>query len=110
MTNAGNSAPRSGAAERVKDTGAQTADSAEQAGQQAITSRPFKVLLTVGLIAYGVVHILIGWIALQIAWTGRGQAQEASQKGALAEMASSPSVSCCSGSPWSGCSRWRCGS
>ncbi len=90
MTNAGNSTPRSGAAERVKDTGAQAADSAEQAGQQAITSRPFKVLLTVGLIAYGVVHILIGWIALQIAWIGRGQGQEASQKGALAEMAQQP--------------------
>ena len=87
MTNTGNSTPRSGAAERVKDPGARAADSAEQAGQQAITSRPFKVLLTVGLIAYGVVHILIGWIALQIAWIGRGQGQEASQKGALAEMA-----------------------
>ena len=48
MTNAGNSTPRSGAAERVKDPGARAADSAEQAGQQAITSRPFKVLLTVG--------------------------------------------------------------
>src|SRR6476469_4489908 len=90
MTNAGNSTPRSGAAERVRDPGAQAADSAERAGQQAITSRPFKVLLTVGLIAYGVVHILIGWIALQIAWIGRGQGPEASQKGALAEMAQQP--------------------
>lgn len=87
MTTADNSTPRSG---RVKDTGAQAADSAEQAGQQAITSKSFRVLLTVGLVAYGVVHILIGWIALQIAWSGRGQGQEASQKGALAEMAQQP--------------------
>ena len=33
-------------------------------------------------------HILIGLIALQTAWSGRGQ--EASQKGALAEMAQQP--------------------
>ena len=43
-----------------------------------------------GLICYGVVHILIGWIALQIAWSGRGESQEASQKGALAELAGQP--------------------
>ncbi len=52
-------------------------------------SQPFRVLLTVGLIAYGVVHILIGWIALQIAWFGGG-GEEASQKGALAEIAGGP--------------------
>src|SRR6476661_5575838 len=90
MTNAGNSTPRSGAAERVKDPGARAADSAEQAGQQAITSRPFRVLLTVGLIAYGVVHILIGWIALQIAWSGQPEGEEASQQGALDELAGQP--------------------
>jgi hypothetical protein len=69
------------------------ADSAEQTGQQAITSRPFRALLTVGLIAYGVVHLLVGWIALGIAWvgiTGTNSAQEASQQGALNELASQP--------------------
>jgi hypothetical protein len=55
-----------------------------------MSSRPFRVLLTVGLIAYGLVHILVGWIALQIAWSGRGSEQEASQKGALAEIAAQP--------------------
>lgn len=90
MTNTDDAAPRSGAVGRVKDTGTQAADSAEQAGQQAITSTSFRVLLTVGLVAYGVVHILIGWIAVQIAWSGRGAGQEASQKGALAEMAQQP--------------------
>jgi Domain of Unknown Function (DUF1206) len=67
-----------------------TTDSAERAGRQAISSKPFRVLLTVGLVAYGLVHILIGWIALQIAWSGRGQGQEASQRGALAAMAEQP--------------------
>ena len=90
MTNVGKLTPRSGFEERVTDTGDRAADSAEQVGQQAITSRPFRVLLTVGLVAYGVVHILIGWIALQIAWIGRSQGQEASQKGALAEIAQQP--------------------
>src|SRR5664280_3873335 len=90
MATADNSTPRARAAGHVKDTGAQTVDSAEQTGQQAITSKAFRVLLTVGLVAYGVVHILIGWIALQIAWSGGGQGQEASQKGALAEMAQQP--------------------
>ena len=67
-------------------------DSAEQAGRQAVASKPFRVLLTVGLLAYGVVHVLVGWIALQIAWTGitGGSNQQASQQGALAELAAGP--------------------
>jgi hypothetical protein len=64
--------------------------SAEQVGQRTIRSGPFRTLLSVGLVTYGVVHILIGWIAVRIAWTGRGEGQEASQRGALAEMAEQP--------------------
>ncbi len=58
---------------------------AARAGQRAQQSRAFGVLVTVGLIAYGLVHLLIAWIALQIAWTGSGK--EASQKGAFAQLA-----------------------
>lgn len=72
-----------------KSTNSKVADSAERAGQQAMSSAPFRVLLTVGLIAFGLVHILIGWIALQIAWAGEGGG-EASQQGALDEMAGQP--------------------
>ena len=79
-----------GAGARAKDAGKKAADSAEDAGQQAMASKPFRILLTVGLVCYGVVHILIGWIALQIAWSGRGESQEASKKGALAELAGQP--------------------
>lgn len=75
---------------RAKDAGRRAADSAEDAGQQAMASKPFRLLLTVGLICYGVVHILVGYIALQIAWGGSGQDQEASQKGALAELSAQP--------------------
>jgi len=77
------------AAGKVAGAGRQAADSAEDASQQAMDSKPFRILLTVGLIAYGLVHILIGWIALQIAWFGGG-GEEASQKGALAEIAGGP--------------------
>lgn len=89
----GSETPSAGTADRVGDAGRRMADSAEQTGQQAITSGPFRALLTVGLIAYGVVHLLVGWIALGIAWvgiTGTGSEQEASQQGALDELASQP--------------------
>ncbi|MEP6560595.1 MAG: DUF1206 domain-containing protein [Nakamurella sp.] len=79
--------PGGSSASAAKKTGTKAADSAEESGQQVIASRPFRLLLTVGLVAYGVVHILIGWIALQIAWSGGGEGQEASQKGALAQVA-----------------------
>lgn len=41
----------------------------------------------VGLAAYGVVHLLIAWIALQIAWSGGG---DASAGGALKTLAGQP--------------------
>ncbi|MFC0626653.1 DUF1206 domain-containing protein [Kribbella deserti] len=56
--------------------------------QQARSSSVYRAAVTVGLIAYGVVHILIAWIALQVAWGGSGE--EASQQGAMREMASTP--------------------
>jgi hypothetical protein len=39
-------------------------DKAEQAGD----SKALEVLARVGRVAYGVVHLLVGWLALQIAW------------------------------------------
>lgn len=51
-------------------------------------SRTYDVAITVGLIAYGVVHLLISWVALQLAW-GKSS-QEASQQGALEELAGKP--------------------
>lgn len=65
-------------------------DGAERAGGQAVDSKPFRILVTVGLVTYGIVHILVGWIAAQVAWGGAGGGQEASQQGALAEMAQNP--------------------
>ena len=60
------------------------ADSATRAGD----SDALEHLARVGLIAYGVVHLLIAWLALQLAW-GTGGAQ-ADQSGALATLAQQP--------------------
>ncbi|MFD7160490.1 DUF1206 domain-containing protein [Kribbella sp. NPDC059898] len=51
-------------------------------------SRTYDVAITLGLIAYGVVHLLVAWIALQLA-LGKSS-QEASQQGALQELAGQP--------------------
>ncbi|NIK62095.1 DUF1206 domain-containing protein [Kribbella shirazensis] len=51
-------------------------------------SRPYDGAITVGLIAYGIVHLLVAWIALQLAFGN--SSQEASQEGALRELAGQP--------------------
>lgn len=56
--------------------------------QEVRHSRAYGSAIAVGLIAYGVVHLLIAWIALQLAF-GKSS-QEASQQGALKELAGSP--------------------
>ncbi len=58
---------------------------AERAGDSA----SLKVLARVGLIAYGVVHLLIGWLALQIAW-GAPTGESADISGALRTLADQP--------------------
>lgn len=55
--------------------------------QQARHSDLLKHGARVGLVAYGVVHLLIAWIALQIAWQGGG---DASSGGALRTVAEQP--------------------
>ena len=58
--------------------------SARQAGD----SDGLEHLARVGLIAYGVVHVLVAWLALQLAWGGGGES--ADQSGAMATLAESP--------------------
>ena len=45
-------------------------------------------LARVGLVAYGVIHVLVAWLALQLAWGGGGG--EADQSGAMATLARQP--------------------
>ena len=57
---------------------------AEQAGDSA----SLEGLARVGLVAYGVVYLLVGWLALQIAWGG--SAKSADTSGALRTLADQP--------------------
>jgi hypothetical protein len=59
--------------------------SARQAGD----SDALENLARVGLIAYGVVHLLVAWLALQLAWGG-GSGESADQSGAMSTVAESP--------------------
>jgi Domain of Unknown Function (DUF1206) len=56
---------------------------------QAAHSDSLEHLARIGLIAYGLVHVLIGWLAFQLAWFGGG-GESADQSGALSTLAESP--------------------
>lgn len=52
-------------------------------------SRPIALLARIGLLAYGVMHLLVGWIALQLAW-GMPANKSADSAGALSTLAEQP--------------------
>ena len=60
-------------------------DTARRAGN----SDTLENLARIGLIAYGVVHLLVAWLAIQLAWFGGG-GESADQSGAMATLAESP--------------------
>ncbi|MGY1804969.1 DUF1206 domain-containing protein [Blastococcus sp. SYSU D00922] len=64
------------------------AGSALRGVRQAGNGDALEHLARVGLLAYGVVHLLVAWLALQLAWGGGGQS--ADQSGAMATVAESP--------------------
>jgi len=57
---------------------------AEQVGDSAA----LEVIARAGLVAYGLVHLLIGWLALKIAWGSAGNSADAS--GAMSTLAAQP--------------------
>lgn len=61
---------------------------AQQAGRKADGSKMFDRAIRVGIVAYGVVHLLIGWIAIQLAFGDREG--KASSDGALSQLAQNP--------------------
>jgi Domain of Unknown Function (DUF1206) len=65
------------------------ATNADSKAQQAGDSASLEVLARGGLIAYGVVHLLIGWLALQIAW-GASARKSADVSGVLRTLADEP--------------------
>ena len=76
-------------------------------GRQAEQSDWLDHAVRAGLVAYGVVHLLIGWLAVQLALGDRSE--KASTKGALAELAQQPFGRRWCGRSRSGCSCWSSG-
>ena len=66
-----------------------TAPSAGGAAREVADSDVLENLARVGLIAYGVVHLLVAWLAIQLAWFGGG-GKSADQSGAMSTVAESP--------------------
>src|SRR3954451_5978661 len=66
----------------------ETARPAASAADRAGDSDGLENLARVGLLAYGLVHVLVAWLALQLAWGGGGG--EADQSGALGTLARQP--------------------
>ena len=67
----------------------ETAPSATGGARGAGDSDALENLARIGLVAYGVVHVLVAWLAIQLAWFGGG-GQSADQSGAMATLAKSP--------------------
>lgn len=75
------------AADKAGNADSQTVEKAGKAVQQSTIYRTF---VTVGLLAYGFVHLMIAFISAQIAWGGDAGGQEASNSGALQQVAQQP--------------------
>jgi len=64
------------------------AASANRSAKDVASSRPVKVAARFGIVAYGVTHLLIGGLALQVAFGGGGE--NADQNGAFQALAQQP--------------------
>jgi hypothetical protein len=60
------------------------------AASKAGNSDALEALARVGLVAYGLVHLLVAWLALQLAWGGGGGGKSADQSGAMSTLAQQP--------------------
>ncbi len=67
-----------------------TTGRAAGAAGRAGDSDALEHLARIGLVAYGVVHLLIAWLAVQLAWGVGGSSAQADQGGALATLAQQP--------------------
>jgi hypothetical protein len=67
---------------------ADVSDRAEQMGRQAENSEWVDRAVRVGMVAYGIVHLVIGWLAIQLALGNNSG--KASRNGALHQLAQQP--------------------
>lgn len=65
-----------------------SAGSAMGAAGRAGNSDALENLARVGMVAYGIVHLLVAWLALQLAWGGGGKSTD--QSGAMSTLAEEP--------------------
>ncbi|MFD1214809.1 DUF1206 domain-containing protein, partial [Arthrobacter sp. GCM10027362] len=75
---------RDSAGDRAGEPGAGPARELAGAAQRAEQSRPFEIMARCGWAANGLLHLLIGVIALRLAF---GRSGEADQSGAAAQLA-----------------------
>lgn len=66
------------------------ADEAGEAARSARDSTTFRVLVGVGLVSFGIVHLVVAWIALELAWGGGSGGKSADQQGALQQLSNTP--------------------
>src|SRR6476646_5936939 len=74
---------------RTRPSRGGTMTDAQQVGRKAENSEALDFAVRVGLVAYGVVHLLVAWLAVQLA-LGKAGGAHASSKGALQWLASQP--------------------
>lgn len=74
----------------MQNTGAkaqQAGDRAQDAGSKVQRSSAYRNLVMLGLVCYGLIHLLLGWLCVQVALGGGG---ETSTDGALKDLVSKP--------------------
>lgn len=74
---------------QARDVGAKGMGQARGAAREIQQSPVYRGLVQVGLIAYGIVHLLVAWLGIGLA-TGRQDADKANQVGALATLSDAP--------------------
>ncbi|MGJ3509572.1 DUF1206 domain-containing protein [Enemella sp. A6] len=74
----------------VRQARDQAEETGKSAGRAVEQSKAYRWLVTVGLICYGIVHLLIAWVAGQLALGGSSGGEEASSSGALRSLAQQP--------------------
>lgn len=71
--------------EDLNEAGREAVTQGKQAARQVEQARPYQVLVKVGLVTYGVLHLIIGWLAFRLT-LGHSDG-EASNTGALRQLA-----------------------
>lgn len=74
--------------EDLNEAGREAVTQGKQAARQVEQARPYQVLVKVGLVTYGVLHLIIGWLAFRLT-LGHSDG-EASNTGALRQLAATP--------------------